>query len=101
MEESGVETYTVLWGRGRAVWTWIAVMAVALASAVFAAREVGGGRMVLVVLGAIWLAALIAGSAFVTRPSRVRARWIEPLAGVWTLAMYVAVGIVPVLMRMR
>jgi len=101
MEEAGVETYTVLWGRGRAVSSWVSVMAVALASAVLAAREVGGGRMVLAVLGGIWLASLIAGSAFVARPTRARARWIEPLAGVWTLAMYVAVGIVPVLLRMR
>lgn len=101
MEEAGVETYTVLWGRGRAVCAWVAVMAVALASAVLAAREVGGGRMVLAVLGAIWLASVVAGSAFAARPTRARARWIEPLAGVWTLAMYVAVGIVPVLLRMR
>ena len=85
-EESGVETYSVLWGRARAVTVWIAVMAVALASAVLAGREVGSARMVLAVLGAIWAAALIAGSAFVARP---------------TPAMYVAVGIVPVLLRAR
>ena len=101
MEEAGVETYTVLWGPVRAFGAWIAVMAVALASAVFAAREVGSGWMVLAVLGAIWITALVAGSAFAATPTRGRARWIEPLAGVWTLAMYVAVGIVPVLMRLR
>lgn len=101
MEEAGVETYTVLWGHARAFAIWIVVMAVALVSAVFAAREVGSARMVLAVLGAIWLVSLAAGSAFVANPTRERARWIEPLAGAWTLAMYVAVGIVPVLMRMR
>ena len=100
-EESGVETYTVLWGGARAVTVWIAVMAVALASAVLAAREVGSARMVLAVLGAIWGAALLAGSLFVAKPTPARARWIEPLAGVWTLAMYVSVGIVPVLLRTR
>ena len=100
-EEAGVETYSVIWGRGRAVVVWVAVMAVALASAVLAAREVGSARMVLAVLGAIWVAALIAGSAFVATPTRGRARWIEPLAGIWTLAMYTAVGIVPVLLRAR
>jgi len=101
MEEAGVETYTVLWGHARAFAIWIAVMAVALGSAVFAAREVGSARMVLAVLGVIWVVSLVAGSAFTAEPTRQRARWIEPLAGAWTLAMYVAVGIVPVLMRMR
>lgn len=98
-EEAGVETYTALWGRRRAVAAWVAVMAVALGSAVLAAREVGSGAMVGVVLGLVWSASVIVGGAFVARPTRARARLVEPLAGVWTLAMYVAVGIVPVLVR--
>jgi 4-hydroxybenzoate polyprenyltransferase len=101
MEERGVETYSVIWGRGRAVAVWIVVMAVALVSAVLAAREVGSARMALGVLGTIWVAALVAGSVFVSTPTRGRARWIEPLAGIWTLAMYTVVGIVPVLLRTR
>jgi 4-hydroxybenzoate polyprenyltransferase len=101
MEEAGVETYTVLWGQAKAVGVWVAVMAAALASAVLAARAVGDPRAVSLVLGVIWLAAMAAGGAFVARPTRARGRWIEPLAGVWTLAMYVAVGILPVLARMR
>ncbi|MFL5563055.1 MAG: UbiA family prenyltransferase [Gemmatimonadaceae bacterium] len=100
-EEPGVETYTVLWGRTRAVGVWVAVMAVALGSAVLAAGEVGSGPMVGVVLGTVWITSVIAGAAFVARPTRGRARLVEPLAGVWTLAMYVAVGIVPVLVRTR
>jgi 4-hydroxybenzoate polyprenyltransferase len=100
-EESGVETYTVLWGRPRAVIVWLAVMAVALGSAVLAARAVGSSTLVVVVLGAIWIASFIAGAAFVAGPTRARAKLIEPLAGTWTLAMYVAVGIVPVLVRAR
>jgi 4-hydroxybenzoate polyprenyltransferase len=101
MEEAGVETYSILWGRGRAVVVWLAVMAVALASAVLAAREVGSSGAVGIALGTIWLGATVAGSAFVARPIPRRAKWIEPLAGVWTLAMYVSVGIVPVLLRAR
>lgn len=100
-EEAGVETYTVLWGRGRAVTVWLVVMAVALASALLAARAVGGGAVVALVLGAIWAGSATAGAAFVARPTRARAKLIEPLAGVWTLAMYVSVGIVPVLVRGR
>jgi 4-hydroxybenzoate polyprenyltransferase len=100
-EEAGVETYTVLWGRGRAIGAWLAVMAIALASALLAARAVGSGAVVGLVLGAIWVGSMLAGGAFVARPTRARAKLIEPLAGIWTLAMYVSVGIVPVLVRAR
>ena len=97
MEEAGVETYTVLWGRTRAASVWVAVMAVALASAVLAAHAVGSAHLVVGVLGAIWVVSLIAASAFAARPTRARARLIEPLAGVWTLAMYLTVGVLPLL----
>lgn len=100
-EENGVETYTVLWGRHRAVIVWLAVMAIALASALLAARAVGSGAVAGSVLSAIWIGSAIAGAMFVVKPTRARAKLIEPLAGAWTLAMYIAVGIVPVLVRAR
>ena len=101
MEEPGVETYTVLWGRAHAVSAWVGVMAVALASAVLASRAAGGTWLVTTLLGAIWLMALVAGRVFVARPTRARGKWIEPLAGAWTLAMYGAVGILPVFLHAR
>ena len=100
-EEAGVETYSVLWGRPRAVTVWIATMAVALGSAILAARETGNGPLVSAVLGTIWVLSLLAGLLFIASPTRRRARVIEPLAGIWTLAMYVVVGVVPVLLRAR
>jgi 4-hydroxybenzoate polyprenyltransferase len=101
MEEAGVETYTVLWGRVRAASAWVAVMAVAMASAILAARAVGSARVVIATLGVIWIVSLIAASMFAAQPTSARARWIEPLSGVWTLAMYITVGIVPVLVSAR
>ncbi len=100
-EEPGVETYSILWGRPRAVSVWVATMAVALGTAVLAAREVGSGSLVSAVLGTVWVASLLVGALFIANPTRGRARWIEPLAGLWTLAMYAVVGIVPVLLRAR
>ena len=101
MEEPGVETYTVLWGRARAVSAWVTVMAVALVSAVLASRAAGGTWIVAAMLGAIWLTAVVAGGMFVARPTRSRAKWIEPLAGAWTVAMYGSVGILPVFLHSR
>jgi hypothetical protein len=100
-EEPGVETYSVLWGVPRAAMVWVATMAVALGSAILAAREIGSGAMTAWVLGSIWAASVVAGALLAARPTPSRARLIEPLAGVWTLAMYVAVGIVPVFLRAR
>ncbi|NUO62335.1 MAG: UbiA family prenyltransferase [Gemmatimonadaceae bacterium] len=98
-EEHGVETYTALWGARRAIATWLAAMSVALLCATAAAREIGAGALTIAVLGGIWLLAGVAGAAFVARPTVSRARWIEPLAGSWTLAMYIVVGILPLLLR--
>ena len=101
MEEAGVETYSVLWGPARAALVWVTVMAVALASAVLAARDVGSGRVVLFVLGAVFASAVLTSAAFAARATPGRAKWIEPLAGVWTLAMYLSVGVLPVFLRTR
>lgn len=98
-EERGVETYTALWGRRRATVTWLAAMAIALGCAIGAAREIHAGRLAGAVLGAIWLASAVAGAMFVRRPTVGRARWMEPLAGTWTLGMYLMVGILPLVVR--
>ncbi|HEX2780318.1 MAG TPA: UbiA family prenyltransferase [Gemmatimonadaceae bacterium] len=98
-EEHGVETYTALWGARRAVLARLGAMSIALLCAAAAARGIGAGLLTTAVLGAIWLTAISAGFAFSARPTVQRARWIEPLAGVWTLAMYLVVGIIPLLTR--
>ena len=94
-EERGVETYSVLWGRGRAVGAFLTVMAAAMTCAVLAANHVGAARWVGALLMLAWLVALSVGLAFVRNPRQGSGRTMEALAGAWTLVVYLSLGIAP------
>ena len=57
-EETGVETYSALWGIRRASLAWLGAMACTLLFATLAAREVGAAWIVAGLLGAIGIAAV-------------------------------------------
>ncbi len=94
-EERGVRTYSRLWGRRRAVLAWAGALLLTAVCAVEAGRRIGRGGSVAVALGAFLVLAAAAGASFLSRPLRGRGRMIEGLSGIWTLAMYIVVGIVP------
>jgi hypothetical protein len=94
-EETGVETYTAVWGRPRAVGSWIAALALAAASAVMASRSVHVGGTVAALGGLMLLAAFLVGRRFLATPVPGTGKRFEMMAGVWTLVMYLSVGILP------
>lgn len=97
-EEHGVETYSAAWGRPRAVSAWLVALGLAGACAAAAARHAGvGGIMAGVGLVAVLLAALL-GARFLQRPAPGSGKPFELFAGVWTLCMYLSVGILPLLL---
>jgi 4-hydroxybenzoate polyprenyltransferase len=98
-EEEGVETYTRVWGRARAVLAWLVVMAVTAAFAILAAAHVQSSRTVALALGAVFIASSVAGASLVSSPKRGRGKHLEALAGLWTVALYLTVGVVPFLTR--
>ena len=98
-EEEGVETYTVLWGRRRAVLAWLGVLAMTAVCAALAAREIGFVRPVSGLLLLLLAAAAMISLGFLRRPIRARAKLFEVMAGVWTLLMYLSLGAIPVLVR--
>lgn len=97
-EETGVETYSALWGRGAAVAAWLGAIG---ATAIFASRtaaRMGTGQPVNWVLaGAAALCAVVAWT-FLRRPVAGRGRRIEIASGAWTLLMYLSLGAMPVLL---
>lgn len=98
-EETGVETYSVLWGRGRAVAVWLVSVTVTALLALVAAGKIAfvlplGGALAIVLLAAVALAA-----SFLRRPSSRSSKGIELLSGLWTLLMYLGLGAVPLLWR--
>ncbi len=94
-EEEGVETYSSLWGPRAAVRAWIAALVATFACAVFAARRIGFTLPLSVALGLCLAGAIATGLVFLGTPQRKSAKRIESLSGVWTLALYLMLGVVP------
>lgn len=98
-EEEGVQTYTALWGRKRAVTLWLGALVVTTIFALLAAREIGYILPVCIILAGLLVAALIVSLQFLTRPVTGRAKAFEALSGAWTLALYLSLGAGPLIFR--
>ncbi len=98
-EERGVETYTVLWGRARAVATWLAALVLTGAFAVIAAQRIGWHWPMAALLGVPLAVAVWLGVTFVRAPVAGRGQRLELLSGVWTLVLYLGLGAAPMLWR--
>jgi 4-hydroxybenzoate polyprenyltransferase len=98
-EENGVETYSFLWGRRVAVAAWLTAQAATLACAVVAARQIEFAVPMLLVLGTVWIAGVVLGVIFLRRTSGRLARGIETFSGVWTLVLYLTIGVAPLILR--
>jgi len=98
-EETGVETYSFLWGRPVAVAAWLTAMGATLGCALMAAGRIGFAVPVGVGLGAVLGLAVVLGWIFLkTRNGRL-AKGIEAASGMWTLALYLMLGVVPLLVN--
>jgi 4-hydroxybenzoate polyprenyltransferase len=100
-EERGVETYTFLWGRPVAVGAWLTAQAATLGCALGAAHRIDFLGPVAIALGALWLVAQVLGWSFVATLRGKLAKGIEAYSGIWTLALYLILGVIPLLTRAR
>jgi hypothetical protein len=94
-EEKGVETYSYLWGRGRAVAVWIAMMTVTAIFAGMAARQIAFQMQAAITLGAWIVLSAALGIAFLRQQKTAGGKAIETMAGVWSLVLYLSLGIIP------
>jgi 4-hydroxybenzoate polyprenyltransferase len=92
-EEDGVETYSRLWGRSRAVGAWGLALALTGGCAMVAAQQINFARPTALVLGLLALAAVTVARGFLRVP-RAGKRF-ETLSGLWTLGLYAMLGLVP------
>jgi 4-hydroxybenzoate polyprenyltransferase len=99
-EEVGVETYTFLWGRTQAVAFWLAAMCLTGVIAITAGGLIDFLWAVAAVLGTLFLVAMWRALRFAQTPTLAHARWFEPLSGVWTLALYLILGLIPFATRL-
>jgi hypothetical protein len=98
-EEPGVQTYTAIWGRGRAMCAWCGVLMLTLALASLAACVTRTAGFTLVLLGSLALACLFLAYHVHRHPLPGRGKRIEFVAGLWTVSMYLALGGLPWLIR--
>jgi hypothetical protein len=100
-EEAGVETYSFLWGRPVAVAAWFAAMTATLACALGAAQRIAFTAPVATVLGTLLLGGGVLGAMFLRAAGAKSAKGIEVFSGVWTLALYLMLGVVPLSLNAR
>jgi 4-hydroxybenzoate polyprenyltransferase len=94
-EEHGVTTYSAAWGIRWAVCGWmLALSATAALALIAAARITFVTPVAFVVVVSLSTAATIAWR-FMRWQGRADARRIEQMSGVWTLLMYLSLGIAP------
>ena len=98
-EEEGVSTYSVVWGRRRAVGMWLLVLGLTFACAFLAAGRIGFVWPLAIALGLTFGAAALIGVGFLRRQTPGAGNWIENWSGVWTLVLYLSLGPVPLLLR--
>lgn len=96
-EEPGVETYSFLWGRWRAILAWGGTLLVTAISAVLAASEVGFALLEALLFCVLLLIALVLATRFLRNPLAGRGKWIESFSGAWTLLIYLSLGVLPLI----
>lgn len=96
-EEAGVETYSALWSMRGGALVWLLALASTFVCAVMAARAisftwpVGGG------LGLLLVGAVVMVARYLSKGAS--GKGIENFAGLWTLVLYLLLGLVPLAMR--
>lgn len=98
-EEEGVDTYSALWGRPNALIAWWTAMGLTALCAYSGARQIHfhGPVAALLILLLGWAA--VESTGFSAQPHPGRGKRIELISGVWTLIMYLSLGILPLALR--
>jgi hypothetical protein len=91
-EEPGVETYSALWGRRHAVAAWVGATVAAGCTAILAVMGIGAALPVAGLLGLLLCAEALVAWRFLRRPIAGRARFIEPMSGLWVLLVNLSLG---------
>jgi 4-hydroxybenzoate polyprenyltransferase len=99
-EEAGVQTYSFLWGRRTAVLAWLGMMLTTALCGVQAAVRIGFAGPVAAVLATLLLLAAWAGAGFLRSARPGGGKRFELLSGLWTLALYLDLGLIPLVLRL-
>lgn len=96
MEEPGVVSYTSLYGTQRGTFFWIALTFVTFCFAIVAGYQAGFHLALFPLLIISFLLCTLPGWQFLKHPTPKRSKQIENASGVWTILMYLLLGIFPI-----
>ncbi|HEY6161461.1 MAG TPA: UbiA family prenyltransferase [Bacteroidia bacterium] len=99
-EKEGVLTYSSMLGADRAVTLWILILLITLGLAVGACAFAGYGLPAFIILGTIFTVCALPAFLFFKNKTEKISRSIEISSALWTIAMYLTLGGVPMVMRM-
>lgn len=100
-EEVGVRTYSHLWGCRKATLAWLAALLITAGCAVTASDRIGCLRAESASLGALTVVALLIAWQFITKPITARSRLLNHFSSIWTLVLYLSLGLIPLLWKLR
>jgi 4-hydroxybenzoate polyprenyltransferase len=94
-EREGVDTYSALYGRKTALVMWLVALLGSLAAATACAIRIGAGLLAAPVLIALLATAIVVATLGLTGHRRIRGKRLELFSGLFTIALYGAIGILP------
>jgi 4-hydroxybenzoate polyprenyltransferase len=99
-EEEGVNSYTKMIGENKAPVLWIGILFITFCLAVLAAQYAGYGKMALSVLSFFFIICSIPAILFLKKKNTRSAKSIEISSALWTIAMYLSLGGIPMLQKL-
>lgn len=99
-EQPGVLTYSGILGTATAVWLWLSVLVITLIAALAASQYAGFGTFGNLLLLAVFVFCLIPGVLVLKTITVRRVKMLEYASALWTIAMYLILGGVPMLQQM-
>lgn len=96
-ESEGVLTYTAMLGQKKALYLYILVLIGTFTLAVLATYYAGFMDMAFGVLLVVLILCLLPALSFIVKPTQKKSKIIEVTSGIWTIAMYLTLGGLPML----
>lgn len=98
-EIEGAKTYSNCWGVKNAVLIWLTTVFSSLVMATITAAQVGFGFQTAFLGSLLFVFCLWAGLSFIASGSKKWSKRIESISGIWTLAVYLMVGVIPLVLN--
>jgi hypothetical protein len=96
-EEEGVVSYTGLYGIVGGTVRWLIILFITLCLAIAASVYAGYGILAFSILGGFFVICALPAILFIQKKTEKLSKLVEHASGIWTLAMYLTLGGVPML----